>query len=51
MTNLGKSTIYRWRSEGKFPQSVKLGSKTVWKKDDVDQWMQQTDLSKNWLSV
>lgn len=37
---LGRSTIYRWMSEGKFPKPVQLGGSTVaWAEGDVDQWI------------
>ena len=38
---LGRSTIYRWMSEGKFPKPVQLGGYTVaWAEDDVETWIQ-----------
>ena len=37
---LGRSTIYRWMSEGKFPKPVQLGGYAVaWAEDDVDAWI------------
>ena len=37
---LGRSTIYRWMSEGKFPGPVQLGNHAVaWAEDDVDDWI------------
>lgn len=37
---LGRSTIYRWMSEGKFPKPVQLGGHSVaWAEDEVDQWV------------
>ena len=37
---LGRSTIYRWMSEGKFPKPVQLGSYTVaWAEDEVEDWI------------
>jgi prophage regulatory protein len=50
ITTLGKSTIYRWRHEGKFPKPVKLGTKTVWKKDDVDKWMEEVVYEDNMVT-
>ena len=33
---IGKSTVWKWSSEGKLPQSIKLSNKcTVWKKSEV----------------
>ena len=37
---LGRSTIYRWISEGNFPKPVKLGMQSVaWREDDIDYWV------------
>lgn len=37
---LGRSTIYRWMAEGKFPKPVLLGGYSVaWAEDEVDQWI------------
>jgi prophage regulatory protein len=37
---LGRSTIYRWMSEGKFPKPVQLGGYAVaWAEDEVDAWV------------
>lgn len=37
---LGRSTIYRWMSEGKFPKPVQLGGYSVaWAEDEVDAWI------------
>ena len=37
---LGRSTIYRWMAEGKFPKPVQLGGYAVaWAEDDVVAWI------------
>ena len=37
---LGRSTIYRWMAEGKFPKPVQLGGYTVaWAQEDIDAWI------------
>lgn len=37
---LGRSTIYRWMAEGKFPKPVQLGGYSVaWAEDDVEHWI------------
>ncbi len=37
---LGRSTIYRWMAEGKFPKPVQLGGSTVaWSEGEVDRWI------------
>lgn len=37
---LGRSTIYRWMSEGKFPKPVQLGGYAVaWAQEDIENWI------------
>lgn len=37
---LGRSTIYRWMAEGKFPKPVQLGGYAVaWAQEDIDDWI------------
>jgi prophage regulatory protein len=37
---LGRSTIYRWMAEGKFPEPVRLGAHAVaWAQDDIGEWI------------
>lgn len=37
---LGRSTIYRWMAEGKFPRPVQLGGYTVaWSEAEVEAWI------------
>ncbi len=37
---LGRSTIYRWMAEDKFPKPVQLGGSTVaWSEGEVDRWI------------
>jgi prophage regulatory protein len=37
---LGRSTIYRWMAEGRFPEPVRLGGHSVaWAQDDIDTWI------------
>lgn len=39
-TGLGRSTIYRWMGEGKFPKAIKLGGHSVaWVEQDIDRWL------------
>ncbi len=34
-----RSTVYRWISEGSFPQPVRIGERAVrWRIDDIDAW-------------
>ena len=37
---LGRSTIYRWMAEGKFPKPIRLGGFAVaWPAEDIDAWI------------
>ncbi|WP_199797029.1 helix-turn-helix transcriptional regulator [Erythrobacter longus] len=39
---LGRSTIYRWMSEGKFPKPVSLGGYSVaWPENEIDEWIRR----------
>ncbi|KWV94503.1 hypothetical protein ASS64_09360 [Erythrobacter sp. AP23] len=39
-TGLGRSTIYRWMDEGRFPKPVHLGARSVaWIEHEIDQWL------------
>lgn len=40
MTGLSRSSIYQYISEGRFPNQIKLGSRSVaWVASEVDEWM------------
>lgn len=40
ITQLGKSTILAWESQGRFPQAVRLSPNfRVWLESDVHKWM------------
>lgn len=44
---LGRSTIYRWMSEGKFPKPVQLGSHSVaWQEPDIEEWVRNRPFSE-----
>ena len=37
---LGRSTIYRWMAEGRFPKPVQLGGYAVaWTEDEITEWI------------
>lgn len=43
---LGRSTIYRWMAEGRFPTPVQLGGHAVaWPQEDIDEWIGQRSKS------
>lgn len=40
MTGLSRSSIYQYINEGRFPNQVRLGSRSVaWVASEVDEWM------------
>lgn len=40
-TGLSRSSIYQSISEGKFPQNINLGARSVgWLESEIDAWMQ-----------
>lgn len=39
-TGLGRSTIYRWIAQGRFPGPKQLGGHVVaWLQEDIDSWV------------
>lgn len=47
ITGLSTSTLYHFMREGTFPQSVKLGKRTVaWKQSEVNRWINSRKISK-----
>ena len=40
-TSVGKSTIWSWVKDGKFPEPIKISDRiSVWKESDVDAWIE-----------
>jgi prophage regulatory protein len=49
LTGLSRSTIYLRVKEGKFPQPITLGPRSVgWPSPAVDAWIQQTIAGSSW---
>ena len=47
LTGLGRSTIYRMMAENKFPQSVRLGPRSVaWREREVLDWIDSRPLAR-----
>ena len=41
ITSLGRSSIYKYMQEGKFPQRVQVGPNAVrWKASDITAWLE-----------
>lgn len=36
---IGRSTVFKWVEEGRFPAPIKLGGCTVWRREDVLAWL------------
>lgn len=37
---LGRSTIYRWMAQGRFPKPVQIGGYAVaWAEEEIDRWI------------
>ena len=46
MLSVGKSTVWAWVKDDKFPKPIKLSEYvTVWKLSDIEEWVQQKELS------
>ncbi|WP_273150760.1 helix-turn-helix transcriptional regulator [Methylophaga thiooxydans] len=40
-TGLSRSCIYKYITEGKFPESIKLGQRSVgWVESEIDEWLE-----------
>ena len=41
-TGLGRSTVYLYISEGRFPKPISLGPRAVgWLESEIDEWLEQ----------
>lgn len=39
---VSRATLYRYIKSGKFPESVKLGRRSLWNVDDIRDWLAKT---------
>lgn len=47
LLSIGKSTIWAWVKDNKFPKPVQLSPRmTVWKSQDVEVWLKEQNLDK-----
>jgi len=46
LTSISRYTLWRMEREGKFPKSVKLGSKRAWIESEVRAWMAEKIASR-----
>lgn len=46
MLSVGKSTVWAWVKESKFPKPIKLSEyETVWKLSDIKEWVQKKEIN------
>lgn len=46
LTGLGRSTLYRAMREGRFPEPLRVGPKSVrWRASEVERWIDSLDRS------
>ena len=46
MLSVGKSTVWAWVKESKFPKPIKLSEYvTVWKLSEIEEWVQQKEIN------
>lgn len=42
ITTVGKSTIWSWVAEGKFPKPIKLSARiSIWDEDEIYKWLEE----------
>jgi len=47
-TGLGRSTVYKFIADGKFPKSISLGDRAVaWVEEEVTEWMETRLAERN----
>lgn len=52
MTGLGRSSIYKFMSEGSFPQSISLGERAVaWEEGEIEEWIQMRIDSRQVITI
>ena len=39
ITNVSFPTIWSWMRAGKFPRSLVVGGKSMWRSDEIDAWL------------
>ena len=51
MLSVGKSTIWAWVKQGKFPPPIKLSPGcTVWSLNTIDEWVNQKKGNQDWIN-
>jgi len=39
LLNISRSTLYEFNNTGKVPSPVKLGGRTLWRRDELELWV------------
>lgn len=48
VTGLGRSTIYLYMNQNRFPNAVKIGYRSIaWREDDIQMWLDQCESIRN----
>ncbi|ENX3946944.1 AlpA family transcriptional regulator [Photobacterium damselae] len=48
VTGLGRSSIYNYMAEGRFPKTVSLGGRAVaWVESEVEQWIKERIIDRS----
>lgn len=48
ITGVGRSTIYKWMDEGRFPRPLKIGGRAIaWRQSDLNDWMASLPYTDN----
>ena len=46
LLSIGKSTLWKWVKDGKFPQPIRLSARmTLWSAADIHKWLENHNLT------
>ena len=43
---ISKETLFNWRKQNKFPAPIKIGRRLLWKKSDIDDYINKISSEK-----
>ena len=44
---ISKETLFNWRKQNKFPKPIKIGRRNLWKKEDIDNYINSLSSKQN----
>jgi prophage regulatory protein len=47
MLGVGRTTLYRWMGDGKFPAPIKIGETNRWHLSEIEAWI---PMANKWLT-